>query len=93
MEPLAVNTQVRYISADREGNLWIGTNGDGLLRFRDRPIHIFSEADGLPNNIPMTVLQRRDGSVLWLLFIAPEPHFNALEPTFQKMIQSLRVAG
>jgi signal transduction histidine kinase/ligand-binding sensor domain-containing protein len=65
LEPLAVNTQVRYISADREGNLWIGTNGDGLLRFRDRPIHIFSEADGLPNNIPMTVLYRRDGS-LWV---------------------------
>jgi hypothetical protein len=41
----------------------------------------------------LLTLQRRDGSVLWMLFIAPEPHFNALEPTFQKMIQSLRVAG
>src|SRR4051812_44473941 len=40
----------------------------------------------------LLTLQRRDGSVLWMLFIAPEPHFNALEPTFQKMIQSLQVA-
>jgi hypothetical protein len=41
----------------------------------------------------LLTLQRRDGSVLWMLFIAPEPHFNSLEPTFQRMIQSLRVAG
>jgi beta-barrel assembly-enhancing protease len=40
----------------------------------------------------LLTLQRRDGSVLWMLFIAPEPHFNSLEPTFQKMIQSLQVA-
>jgi len=65
LEPLAVNTQVRYTSADREGNLWIGTNGEGLVRFKDRPIRIFTKADGLPNNIPMTVLYRRDGS-LWV---------------------------
>ncbi len=41
----------------------------------------------------LLTLQRNDGSVLWMLFIAPEPHFNALEPTFQKMIQSLHVGG
>jgi PAS domain S-box-containing protein len=56
---------IRCISADREGNLWIGTNGDGLMRFKDRPIRMFTKADGLPNNIPMTVLSRRDGS-LWV---------------------------
>lgn len=41
----------------------------------------------------LLTLQRTDGSVLWMLFIAPEPHFNALEPIFQKMISSLRVGG
>jgi PAS domain S-box-containing protein len=56
---------IRCISADREGNLWIGTNGEGLMRFKDRPIRMFTKADGLPNNIPMTVLSRRDGS-LWV---------------------------
>ena len=65
LEPLAPSIQVRAISADREGNLWLGTNGEGLMRFKDRPIRIFAKADGLPNNIPMTVLSRRDGS-LWV---------------------------
>jgi signal transduction histidine kinase len=53
----------RSILADRDGNLWIGTNGDGLIRFRNRPIHMFTTADGLPNNVPMTVLERHDGSI------------------------------
>jgi ligand-binding sensor domain-containing protein/signal transduction histidine kinase len=63
LESLASSIQVRAISADREGNLWLGTNGEGLVRFKDRPIRIFTKADGLPNNVPMTVLSKRDGSV------------------------------
>jgi len=65
LEPLAPNIQIRAVSADGEGNLWIGTNGDGLMRFKNRPIRVFTKADGLPNNVPMTVLSRRDGS-LWV---------------------------
>jgi signal transduction histidine kinase/ligand-binding sensor domain-containing protein len=65
LEPVVTGIQIRSISADRDGNLWIGTNGQGLLRFRDRPVRIFSQADGLPNNVPMTVLSKRDGS-LWV---------------------------
>jgi signal transduction histidine kinase/ligand-binding sensor domain-containing protein len=65
LESLAPSIQVRAIRADREGNLWLGTNGEGLMRFKDRPIRIFTKADGLPNNIPMTALSKRDGS-LWV---------------------------
>ena len=65
LEPLAPGIPVRTASADREGNLWIGTNGEGLMRLKDRPIRIFTKADGLPNDIPMTVLSRHDGS-LWV---------------------------
>ena len=50
---------MRTASADREGNLWIGTNGEGLMRFKDRPIRMFTKADGLPNNISMTVLSKK----------------------------------
>jgi signal transduction histidine kinase len=53
------------MSADREGNLWLGTNGEGLVRFKDRAVRVFTKADGLPNNIPMTVLSKRDGT-LWV---------------------------
>jgi signal transduction histidine kinase/ligand-binding sensor domain-containing protein len=67
LESLAPGTgmQVRAINTDREGNLWLGTNGEGLVRFKDRPIRLFTKADGLPNNIPMAVLSKRDGT-LWV---------------------------
>lgn len=38
----------------------------------------------------LVTIQRQDGSVLWLLFIAPEQQFNALSPTFRQMLDSLR---
>jgi ligand-binding sensor domain-containing protein len=63
LEPLLTGVTPRSILADRDGNLWIGTNGDGLIRFSDRRVHMFTMADGLPNNVPMTVLQRHDGSI------------------------------
>jgi signal transduction histidine kinase/ligand-binding sensor domain-containing protein len=62
-EPLAAGVSVRSLFSDREGNLWIGTNGDGLVRFKDRPVRMFTTAEGLPNNIPMTVVARHDGSI------------------------------
>jgi len=65
VEPLAPNLPARTAYGDRENNLWVGTNGEGLMGFKDRPIRMFTKADGLPNNIPMTVLSRRDGS-LWV---------------------------
>jgi len=54
---------VRYVYGDRDGNLWIGTNGDGLYRFKDRAVRMFTKADGLPNNTAMTVLATHDGAV------------------------------
>jgi ligand-binding sensor domain-containing protein/signal transduction histidine kinase len=65
LEVLTPGMQVRAINTDREGNLWLGTNGEGLVRFKDRPIRIFTKSDGLPNNVAMTVLSKRDGS-LWV---------------------------
>jgi predicted Zn-dependent protease len=40
----------------------------------------------------LVTVPRSDGAVIWLLFIAPEPQFGALQPAFQQMINSLRVA-
>src|SRR6202162_3974679 len=55
---------VRYMYGDQDGDLWIGTNGDGLFRFKDRAVRMFTTADGLPNNVVMTVLVSHDGG-LW----------------------------
>jgi ligand-binding sensor domain-containing protein len=40
--------KVRSLYGDRDGDLWIGTNGDGLIRYKDRAIRMFTTADGLP---------------------------------------------
>jgi signal transduction histidine kinase/ligand-binding sensor domain-containing protein len=67
LEPVASGMQVRRMHGDRDGNLWVGTNGDGLYRFRDTAERTFTTADGLPNNVAMTVLTAYDGS-LWTGF-------------------------
>ncbi len=55
---------LRWIYGDVDGNLWVGTNGDGLYRFKDRAVRMFTKSDGLPNNVIMTVLATSDGG-LW----------------------------
>ena len=55
--------RVRSIYNDRDGNLWVGTNGDGLHRFKDRAVRMFTTEDGLPNNLLMTVIAAHDGSI------------------------------
>ncbi len=61
---MAPGIDVRAVTADRDGNLWVGTNGAGLIRFKNRPVRTFTKADGLPNNVVMTVLAAADGK-LW----------------------------
>ncbi len=62
---------VRVIHEDREGVLWIGTNGGGLNKFlpgeTNTPPSFFnySEKDGLPNNVIVGILEDDRGN-LWL---------------------------
>jgi ligand-binding sensor domain-containing protein len=65
LEPVAPGLHVQYIYADRDGDLWVGTNGEGLVRFKDRTIRMFTSANGLPSNVPMTVLSSHAGK-LWV---------------------------
>ncbi len=55
---------LRGIYGDVDGDLWVGTNGGGLYRFKDRPVRMFTKSDGLPNDVIMTVLATSDGG-LW----------------------------
>jgi signal transduction histidine kinase/ligand-binding sensor domain-containing protein len=64
LESVAPEIVGRTITADRDGNLWLGTNGAGLVRFKNRTVRNFTQADGLPNNIVMTVFAAADGK-LW----------------------------
>ena len=55
----------RYFCAGKDGDLWIGTNGGGLVHLQPRTVQMFTTADGLPSDIAMAVLPAHDGR-LWV---------------------------
>ena len=64
LEPVP-DTNARSVTADMDGSLWLGTNGQGLVRLKDRSARVFTKADGLPSNSIPTVLRTSDGK-LWV---------------------------
>ncbi len=63
LELVADEIPVRSLNNDRDGNLWIGTNGDGLYKFKEPAVRMFTTADGLPNLVIKTVIATQDGTV------------------------------
>ncbi len=59
------DTQAKYLYADREGVLWLGSTGQGLTRLKNRIVRMFGLADGLPTNKASAVLKSSDGK-LWV---------------------------
>jgi len=59
------NTNARFITSDRDGNLWLGTNGEGLVRLKDPSVRVFGKVDRLPSNVTPTVFRASDGR-LWV---------------------------
>jgi len=59
------NTNARFIASDFDGSLWLGTNGEGLVRLKNRSARTLTKADGLPSNVTMAVLRASDGG-LWV---------------------------
>jgi signal transduction histidine kinase/ligand-binding sensor domain-containing protein len=66
VESLALGVHARYMYSDKDGDLWVATASEGLLRFTDRTFKMYTKGDGLPDsNIPMAVLAAHDGT-LWV---------------------------
>lgn len=55
----------RSVLADDDGTIWIGTYGQGLLRFRDGVFRAVTEADGLRENIVSSMLNDDAGNI-WM---------------------------
>jgi diguanylate cyclase (GGDEF)-like protein/PAS domain S-box-containing protein len=49
----------------RDGSVWIGTEGAGLVRWKDGAYRRFTTKDGLPGNEVRALLEDRDGN-LWV---------------------------
>ena len=50
---------------DREGNIWIGTEGDGLYQLQEETITVYSKAQGLIDHDVYPIYQDKSG-VIWI---------------------------
>ena len=57
---------VMCMRRDRDGNVWIGTLGDGLYRIHDQTVSHYSRADGLSSNGAFDSYEDREGN-LWFI--------------------------
>jgi len=63
LETPAHDIRARSFYAGKDGELWVGTNGNGLIRLKHRVVRMYTSGDGLPNDTPMAVLSSHDGKV------------------------------
>jgi len=63
--PQVHGAHVRNVFRDREGTLWVGTDGRGLFHLAARGGAEYTTANGLVNNFVRAILQTRDGA-LWI---------------------------
>ncbi len=67
--PLSANAgellKVRSLFVGREGNLWVGTIGRGLIRLRRAPLTAYGKDEGLSDSNFSSVFQDREGHI-WL---------------------------
>jgi signal transduction histidine kinase/ligand-binding sensor domain-containing protein/DNA-binding response OmpR family regulator len=80
---------IRAIHEDKRGNFWLGTDGGGLLLFNTRTgsFTAFTDADGLPNNSILRVLEDDNGN-LWLSTYNGLSRFDPQKKVFRNFSQS-----
>lgn len=62
--PQFTSTTARVLFEDSRGNLWIGTNGDGLARFTDNTFTMFKKEDGLVSQNIRSITETSYGGLL-----------------------------
>ena len=59
----ARNTNATTVLRDRDGGIWIGTEGAGVVHLHQGRADVFSQADGLSDDHVMSLFEDREGSV------------------------------
>lgn len=55
--------EIRAMMVDHQGQLWLGTDGGGVIRFLGSEFTHFTVSEGLPSNLIMTISQDLSGDV------------------------------
>jgi ligand-binding sensor domain-containing protein len=68
LEPVLLSDRIAniglgFLSPDREGGMWVGTNGGGLVRVGPASFRTFSRHDGLPEDNVYPILEDRAGRI------------------------------
>lgn len=76
-------SQVNMMVEDKDGYLWIATNGGGLARFDGKEFKVFTTRDGLPSNI-IQYLKLDSDKNLWIINPVGITRYNGID--FKKYI-------
>jgi signal transduction histidine kinase/CheY-like chemotaxis protein/ligand-binding sensor domain-containing protein len=58
------NISITQLVPDREGHLWVGSNGGGVVQVQRRSFHVYSAAAGLDQVVVNSMASLPDGSLL-----------------------------
>ena len=61
----SLGSEITCLLVDRHGVLWIGTTGDGLIRYKNGAFTSLRKADGLASDFILALAEDREGS-LWI---------------------------
>jgi len=61
-----LNPNLRCVFRDSEGNLWMGSDGNGLIKFLGKSVTSYTTQDGLSSNLIMSICETGGGNTIVL---------------------------